>query len=74
MVQTIEGAKKARKTIFERYGKDFYKNIGRKGGKNGHTGGFTSNRELAKIAGALGGKRSRRTGIQNGQGKRKSVI
>lgn len=39
---------------------DFYKKIGAKGGKRGHTGGFYVNRELAKIAGAKGGRISKR--------------
>lgn len=39
---------------------DFYKKIGAKGGKCGHTGGFYVNRELAKIAGAKGGRISKR--------------
>lgn len=39
---------------------DFYAKIGRKGGKNGHTGGFAANRELASIAGRKGGKISKR--------------
>lgn len=30
------------------------------GGKNGHTGGFASNPELAKMAGAKGGRISKR--------------
>lgn len=38
----------------------FYAKIGAKGGRNGTTGGFAANRELAKIAGAKGGKISRR--------------
>lgn len=38
----------------------FYEEIGRKGGKNGHTGGFAANPELARIAGAKGGRISRR--------------
>lgn len=42
------------------HGEDFYQRIGRIGGKNGHTGGFAKNPELAKIAGAKGGKKSRR--------------
>ena len=42
------------------HGEDFYKRIGQKGGRNGHTGGFASNPELARIAGAKGGKKSRR--------------
>lgn len=39
---------------------DFYRKIGSIGGKNGHTGGFYANRELARKAGAKGGKISRR--------------
>lgn len=35
--------------------------MGRKGGMNGHTGGFAYNRALARIAGAQGGKKSRRS-------------
>lgn len=38
----------------------FYKKIGSKGGKNGRTGGFYANRELASIAGTRGGMISRR--------------
>jgi len=38
---------------------NFYAEIGAKGGKNGHTGGFAANRELARIAGALGGSRKK---------------
>ena len=40
---------------------DFYAKIGRKGGKNGRTGGFAANPALARIAGAKGGRISRRT-------------
>lgn len=40
---------------------DFYKKIGTIGGKNGTTGGFFANPELARIAGAKGGRISRRT-------------
>lgn len=48
---------------------NFYKKIGAKGGRNGNTGGFASDmvgedgltgRQRAKIAGAKGGKISRR--------------
>ena len=39
---------------------DFYAKIGRKGGKNGRTGGFAANPALARIAGAKGGRISRR--------------
>lgn len=39
---------------------NFYAEIGAKGGANGHSGGFAANPELARIAGAKGGKKSRR--------------
>ena len=54
------GSKKAALTNKERHGKDFYARIGSKGGKMGHTGGFYANRELARKAGAKGGRISRR--------------
>lgn len=60
MAGTKAGGIKARNTNLERYGKDFYKQMGRKGGKVGKTGGFAANRELAKIAGRIGGLKSRR--------------
>lgn len=61
MAGTKTGGKKAAATNLERHGKDFYREIGAKGGRNGHTGGFASNPELAKIAGAKGGRISKRT-------------
>ena len=69
MSGTIAGGRKAAKTNKELHGKDFYKRIGSKGGRNGHTGGFASNHELAREAGRIGGLLSRRTGVKNGQGK-----
>lgn len=39
---------------------NFYREIGRIGGQNGHTGGFASNPALARIAGAKGGRIGRR--------------
>lgn len=60
MSGTIVGGKRAAATNKAKHGEDFYKNIGRKGGQNGHTGGFAANPELARIAGAKGGKTSRR--------------
>lgn len=60
MAGTKAGARKAAITNKMKYGQDFYANIGRKGGTNGHTGGFASNPELAKIAGAKGGRKSKR--------------
>ena len=47
--------------IREKYGENFFKEIGAKGGKNGRTGGFYANHELARIAGAKGGTISKRT-------------
>ena len=61
MAGTKLGAQKAAETNKKKYGDDFYARIGQKGGRNGHLGGFAANPELAKIAGAKGGKISRRT-------------
>lgn len=60
MVGTKAGGLKAAATNKAKYGEDFYKIQGRKGGQNGHTGGFYANRELAKLAGAKGGRISKR--------------
>lgn len=60
MPGTKIGGKKAAKTNIRLHGKDFYKRIGQIGGRNGHTGGFAANPELARIAGRKGGKKSRR--------------
>lgn len=60
MSGTKAGGLKAAITNKQKHGEDFYANIGRKGGQNGHTGGFSSNRALAKLAGAKGGRKSRR--------------
>lgn len=61
MAGTIEGGKKAAAQNRVRYGEDFYRKIGAKGGKLGKTGGFYANRELARTAGAKGGRISKRT-------------
>lgn len=55
------GGQKAAATNKAKYGKDFYARIGKMGGQLGHTGGFAANRELARLAGAKGGRISRRT-------------
>lgn len=54
------GGLKASKTNRERYGEDYYKEMGRRGGMNGHKGGFASNPELARAAGSKGGRASSR--------------
>ncbi len=61
MAGTALGGKKAAATNKTKYGKDFYARIGAMGGKLGHTGGFYANRELARKAGQIGGRISRRT-------------
>lgn len=61
MAGTKAGGQKAAATNKTRHGADFYAKIGAKGGKIGTTGGFYANRELARIAGAKGGRISRRT-------------
>jgi len=61
MAGTKLGGKAAAKTNKSKYGPDFYAKIGAQGGKNGHTGGFYKNRDLARQAGARGGRISRRT-------------
>lgn len=61
MAGTKTGGINAAKTNKEKYGADFYAKIGAKGGKVGRTGGFFANRELARLAGAKGGRISRRT-------------
>jgi general stress protein YciG len=60
MSGTISGGQKAAATNKDKYGSDFYQRIGAMGGKNGRTGGFAANRELASIAGRKGGLKSRR--------------
>ena len=60
MAGTKAGGLKAAATNKAKYGKDFYRKAGRKGGKAGNTGGFATNPELAKIAGRKGGLISRR--------------
>ena len=56
------GGLKAAKTNKERYGEDWYARIGRKGGRKSHpaTRYFAMHPEVAKNAGAKGGRISRR--------------
>jgi len=61
MAGTKEGGRAAAATNKSKYGADFYAKIGSMGGKKGRTGGFYADRELARIAGAMGGRISRRT-------------
>lgn len=66
MTGTKEGGKRAAATNKAKHGADFYKVIGAKGGRLGHTGGFAARPDIARIAGAKGGRISRR-------GKKKEV-
>ena len=59
MAGTAAGGKKAAAKNLQR-DPDFYAKIGARGGRNGHTGGFAANPELARIAGKKGGEISRR--------------
>lgn len=61
MAGTKAGGIAAAATNKRKYGDDFYHKIGGKGGRLGRTGGFFANRELARTAGAKGGRISRRT-------------
>ena len=61
MAGTKAGGEAAAKTNKAKYGPDFYSKIGAAGGKKGKTGGFYANRDLAREAGARGGRVSRRT-------------
>ena len=59
---TKAGGIKARETNYKIHGPDFYKRIGRMGGRSGDptNKGFASNIERARKAGAKGGKISKR--------------
>lgn len=60
LIPFVEGGKKAAATNKERYGADFYVNIGALGGRKSRGGGFAANPELAREAGRKGGKKSRK--------------
>lgn len=59
------GGVKAAETVKKKYGVNFYVKIGSMGGKISRGGGFAANPELARIAGAKGGRISRRTKSEN---------
>lgn len=56
MAGNSEGGKKSADKIKEKYGEDFFRNMGRKGGKACVKKGFATNIELARKAGKKGGK------------------
>lgn len=60
MAGTRKGGLAARDANRAKHGADYYAKIGAMGGKKSRTGGFYANRELASMAGAKGGRLSRR--------------
>lgn len=62
MAGTITGGKAAAQTNKAKYGPDFYREIGRKGGSvsRPETRMFRKSPELASVAGKIGGTKSRR--------------
>lgn len=60
MTGTMAGGKKAAETNKKKYGENFYREAGRKGGSVSVPKGFAKNPLLAKIAGSKGGKKSKR--------------
>lgn len=73
MAGTLEGGKKAAIKNKAR-NEDFYRIIGGRGGKKGHTGGFYGNSEFARIAGKLGGSMSRRTSKKQGYESKARIL
>lgn len=65
MPGTKAGGLKAAATNKAKYGADFYKIQGAKGGRIGRTGGFAANPVLASLAGAKGGRLSKRGPAKN---------
>ncbi len=61
MPGTRDGGRKAAATNKQRYGANFYELIGRRGGTVSRGGGFAKDPDLARRAGAKGGRASRRT-------------
>lgn len=75
MSGTRAGGLKAKETNYKLHGDDFYARIGHIGGQKCGTGGFASynigedgltGRERARIAGAKGGRKSKRGPINKG--------
>lgn len=61
MPGTTNGGKAAAKTNMSRYGKDFYRELGRKGGlKKGPKGFALMDKDVVREAGRKGGRASRR--------------
>lgn len=75
MSGTVVGGKAAAQTNKQKYGQDFYKNIGAKGGSvNGVAKGFAADRERARRAGAKGGSISKRNRTIYEEPKHQGII
>lgn len=75
MVGTRAGGLKASKTNKAKNGEDFYARIGKKGGQNGHTGGFCSmTPERRSECGRKGGKASKRGPAKETKKTTKKVV
>jgi len=72
MAGSKAGGKQAAKTNKEKYGKDFYRNIGSMGGRTTADSGqllkvgFASNLDRAREAGRRGGLKSKRKAVDKG--------
>jgi hypothetical protein len=73
MAGTQQGGRNAATTNKARYGEDFYRRIGAKGGRKGNTGGFGSDfvgadgltgKQRASVVGSIGGRLSKRSGTK----------
>lgn len=73
MSGTKAGGLKAAATNKKLYGDSFYANIGARGGRNGNTGGFAANPELARLCGKKGGRISKRGAKNETRGKLQSM-
>ena len=69
MSGTLQWGLKAKETNYQKHGSDFYRRIGAMGGRNGHTGGFASDkvgkdgltgRQRASLVGKGGGRNGKR--------------
>lgn len=60
MSGTIDGGKQAARTNKRRHGRNFYREIGRKGGLKSRGGGFQKGSEATRLAGAKGGRIGKR--------------
>lgn len=75
MSGTRSGGKKAAAKNLQKYGENFYRMIGSKGGQKKQVRkGFALNPALASMAGAKGGRISKRTGRTTGQREEKEYI